>query len=123
MAMAHGWVGQLPMNTVLSAFTVALRDLWAARILAIMLIPPLAALLVWGVLVWSFSGDWARWVADWIATSPWLAWIGNLGLTWVFVWAGGIAAFALLLPIVLITAVLVTDLVAMPIVVPWVGKR
>jgi len=111
------------MTSVLAAFTAALRDLSAPRILAIMLLPPLAALIVWGVLAWAYSGDWARWVADWIATSKWLTWIGNLGLTWAFVWASGIAAVALLLPIMLITAVLVTAAVVMPIVVPWVGKR
>jgi uncharacterized protein involved in cysteine biosynthesis len=111
------------MQTVLQAFAAALRDLTAPRILAIVLIPPLAALVAWGVLVWAFAGDWARWVAEWIATSPWLAWIGSLGLGTVFVWASGIAAFALLLPVVLVTALLATELVAMPVIVPWVGGR
>ena len=111
------------MNTVLSAYTAALRDLWAPRMLAVMLIPPLAALLVWGVLAWALSDDWARWVADWIATSPWLAWVGKLGLSSVFIWGSGIMAFALLLPVMLITAVLVAEIVAMPIIVPWVSER
>jgi uncharacterized protein involved in cysteine biosynthesis len=91
--------------------------------LAVMLIPPLAALAIWGLLAWSLSDDWARWVADWIATSPWLAWVGNLGLASAFIWASGLMAFALLLPIMLITAVLVAEIVAMPIIVPWVGAR
>ena len=111
------------MQTVIDSFTRALRDLSAPRVLAVLLIPPLAALAVWGALAWTFAEDWARWVADFVAQSAWLSWISSMGLTSVFVWASGITALAILLPIVLITAVVVTDLVAMPIVVPWVAAR
>src|SRR5215510_7084972 len=111
------------MQTVIDSFTRALRDLPAPRVLAILLIPPLAGLAAWGVLAWTFAEDWARWVADFIARSSWLTWIGNLGLTGVFVWASGITALAVVLPIVLITAVVATELVVMPIVVPWVAAR
>jgi uncharacterized protein involved in cysteine biosynthesis len=112
-----------PVNAVISAITAAIRDLRHPRMLAIMMIPPLAALVVWGLLVWLLSDDWARWVADWIATSPWLTWVGNLGLSSAFIWASGIMAFALLLPVMLITAVLVAEIVAMPVIVPWVAER
>jgi hypothetical protein len=111
------------MPTVISSLASAFRDLRAPRMLAVMLIPPFAALLVWGVLAWAFSDDWARWVAEWIATSPWLAWVGKLGYSSAFIWASGILAFALLLPIMLITAVLMAEIIAMPIVVPWVSGR
>ena len=111
------------MQTVLDSFARALRDLRAPRVLAVLLIPPLAGLLVWGVLAWTFAEDWARWVADFIARSAWLTWIGSFGLTGIFVWGSGIAALAALLPIVLITSILVAELVAMPVVVPWVAAR
>ena len=111
------------MQTVIDSFTRALRDLSAPRVLAVLLIPPFAALAVWGALAWTFAEDWSRWVADFVAQSAWLSWISSMGLTSVFVWASGITALAVLLPIVLITAVVVTDLVAMPIVVPWVAAR
>jgi CysZ protein len=111
------------METVLDSFARALRDLRAPRVLAVLLIPPLAALLVWGALAWTFADDWARWVADFIARSAWLTWISSSGLTGIFVWGSGIAALAALLPIVLITSILVAELVAMPVVVPWVAAR
>ncbi|HZM43192.1 MAG TPA: EI24 domain-containing protein [Burkholderiales bacterium] len=111
------------MQTVLDSFARALRDLRAPRVLAVLLIPPLAGLLVWGVLAWTFAEDWARWVADFIARSAWLTWISSSGLTGIFVWGSGIAALAALLPIVLITSILVAELVAMPVVVPWVAAR
>lgn len=116
-------VRRYPMNMVLSAFSRALRDIWAPRMLAIMLVPPLAALAMWGVLAWALSDEWARWVSNWIATSPWLAWIGSLGLGTAAIWASGILALAVLLPIMLITAIVVAEIVAMPIIVPWVAER
>jgi hypothetical protein len=111
------------MNAVAAALARAARDLLEPKMLAIALVPPAAALAVWGAAAWALAGDWARLVADWIANTPSLAWLVKLGLSWVFAWASGIAAVALLLPLVLATAVLVAELVAMPIVVPWVAER
>ncbi len=111
------------MSPVITALVSALRDLRAPRVLALALVPPLAALLVWAGLIWAFAGDWARLVAQWIASTPWLTWMGNWGLSWIFIWGSGIAAIMLLLPVMLITAVLVTDIVAMPVIVPLIGAR
>ena len=111
------------MGDVLKAMGGALRDLREPRMLAVALVPPLAAIAVWAMLAWAWSDDWARLVADWIATTPWLAWIGSWGLSSLFIWASGIAAFALLIPVMLITAVIVTELIAMPVIVPMVGAR
>ena len=111
------------MSPVITALVSSLRDLREPRVLALALVPPFAAILVWAGLAWVFAGDWARLVANWIATTPWLAWVRDWGLSWVFVWGSGIAAIALLLPLMLITALLVTDLVAMPVIVPLVGDR
>jgi len=111
------------MQMVLDSFVRALRDLSAPRVLAVMLIPALAALAVWGVLAWAFADDWARWVADFIAGSSWLNWVSSLGLGSIFVWASGILALAALLPVVLITAILAAEIVAMPVVVPWIAAR
>jgi hypothetical protein len=111
------------MSPVFSALGSALRDLREPRVLALALLPPLAAIAVWAAAAWAFADDWARLVADWIATTPWLGWVGNWGLSAVFVWASGIAAFALLLPVMLVAAVLVTDIVAMPVIVPFVAGR
>jgi uncharacterized protein involved in cysteine biosynthesis len=111
------------MGQVLDALRWALRDLRAPRVLAVMLLPPLAAIAVWAALAWTFADDWARLVADWIATSSWLTWVANLGLSSVLVWASGIAAMAVLLPIALVAALLAAEMVAMPVIVPWVAGR
>jgi uncharacterized protein involved in cysteine biosynthesis len=111
------------MEAVFNALAKALRDLREPRVLALALVPPLAAIAVWLALAWSFADDWARWVADRVATTPWLTWVGDWGLASIFVWAGAIAAFALLIPVMLVTAVLVTEVLAMPVIVPLVGER
>lgn len=111
------------MGPVTSAMTAALRDLREPRMLALGLLPPLAAILVWAALAWAFSDGWSRLVADWIAGTPWLAWVSEWGLASIFIWGSGIAAAALLLPVLLITAVLVTDVLAMPLIVPLIGDR
>lgn len=111
------------MGEVLKAMGGALRDLREPRVLALVMVPPLAAIAVWAALAWAWADDWARLVAEWIATTPWLTWIRDWGLSSVFIWASGITAFALLIPLMLITAVIVTDLIAMPVIVPLVGER
>jgi uncharacterized protein involved in cysteine biosynthesis len=111
------------MGGVIKAMGSALRDLREPRVLALTLLPPLAAIAVWLALAWRFADDWARWVAACIATTPWLTWVGEWGLASIFIWAGAIAAFALLIPVMLVTAVLVTEFLAMPVIVPLVEKR
>ena len=111
------------MHPVISALAAALRDLREPRVLALALVPPVIAIAVWLALVWTFADDWARWVAETIATTAWLSWLNDWGLGSIFIWASGIAAFALLVPVMLVTAVLVTELLAMPVIVPLVGER
>lgn len=111
------------MHPVIAALTAAVRDLREPRVLALALVPPLAAIAVWLALAWAFAGDWARWVAEAIATTPWLTWLNDWGLASVLIWASGIAAFALLVPLMLVVAVLVTEILAMPVIVPLVGAR
>jgi hypothetical protein len=119
----HEMPGDAYMGEVLKAMGGALRDLRDPRVLTLGMLPPLAAIAVWMGLAWAFAGDWARLVAGWIAATPWLAWVGDFGLSFVFIWGSGIAAFAALLPVMLIAAVLVTEIVAMPAIVPLVGNR
>jgi CysZ protein len=111
------------MNAAIQALSKAASDFRQPRILALALVPPLVALVVWGGLAWFFAGDWAKGVTEWIADTSWLSWVRNWGLTPLVVWASGIGAIALMLPIALIAAVLATDIFAMPVIVPFVADR
>ena len=111
------------MQSIVDALIRALGDLRSGRVLAVIAVPPIAALLVWLALAWAFSDDWARWVADYVAGSSWLSWLSSHGLGGVLVWGTGIAAMAVLLPIVFVTAVLAAEVVTMPVIVPWIAAR
>jgi hypothetical protein len=111
------------MNAVFGALSAGLRDLREGRVLALALLPPIVAIALCAALAWVFADDWARLVADWIAGASWLAWVREWGLGSIFVWASGIAAVAALLPILLITALVVTGVIAMPVIVPLVAER
>lgn len=111
------------MNAVLDALRSAFRDLREGRVLALALLPPIVAIALCAALVWAYHGDWARLVADWIAGASWLAWVREWGLGSIFIWASGIAAIAALIPVMLITALVATGIIAMPVIVPLVGGR
>jgi len=111
------------MQRVITALLAAFRDLREPRVMVLALLPPLVALAVWVALAWAFADDWARWVAEGISTTPWLTWLKEWGLSSILIWGSGIAAFALLAPVMLIAAVLATDILAMPVIVPLVGDR
>lgn len=111
------------MHPVITALAAAARDLREPRVLGLALVPPLVAIAVWLALAWAFADDWARWVAKAIATTSWLTWLSDWGLASVLIWASGIAAFALLVPLMLVVAVLVTEILAMPVIVPLIGAR
>ena len=111
------------MHPVIAALFAAARDLREPRVMMLALVPPLVAITVWIALAWTFADDWARWVADWIASTSWLTWLRDWGLSSVLIWASGIAAIAALAPVMIIVAVLATELLAMPMIVPLVGGR
>jgi uncharacterized protein involved in cysteine biosynthesis len=111
------------MSPAIAALFAALRDFWQPRILALAVLPPLAAIAAWAGLAWFFASDWAQAVDAWIAHTSWLSWVRDWGLSWIVVWVGEIGAIALMLPIVLIAAVLVTDVLAMPVIVPFIGGQ
>ena len=111
------------VNAVIHALSNAVADFRQPRILALALVPPLVALAVWAGIAWFFAEDWARAVPAWIADTSWLSWVRDWGLSPLLVWGSGIGAIALMLPIALIAAVVVTDIVAMPVIVPFVADR
>jgi CysZ protein len=111
------------MSEVVIALQRAFGDLRLPRVLALALLPPLAAIALCVALAWTYADDWARWVTDWIAGTSWLAWLRDWGLDPVLVWGSGLVALAALIPVMLITAVVVTGILVMPVIVPLVGAR
>ena len=102
--------------SLLEALSRALRDLPRPRILAVLFLPMLAAIVLWSTLLWVFWDPWRAWLRlliDGTTVGAWLATHASwfLGGTTVLLVVG------LVLPAMFITAVVLTELIAMPQVV------
>ena len=111
------------MTDVMIALQRAFHGLREPRVLALALLPPVVAIALCAVLAWAYAGDWTRMAADWIAGASWLAWARDWGLDTAFAWGSGIVVIAVLIPVMLVTAVAVTGLIVMPVIVPLIGER
>ena len=112
------------MLSVLRAFALASSDAVRPRMLAIVLLPGLAALLLWSVLGWIYWDVWTGWVSDLIAATSLARWMDAWsGWHWIVVSASVILMVAFVIPAVFITAVVITELLAMPVIVAFVARQ
>jgi hypothetical protein len=111
------------MERVITAFFAALRDLREGRILALVLVPPVGASVVWSVLAWIYWSSWIAWVDAKLAATAIGQWIQSYDPGWIVASAATLVLIALVVPLMLITVVLITELVAMPVVVGLVAER
>ncbi len=111
------------MTGILDALARALRDLFSLRVLWVVVWPMLVAALLWlalGVTFWhTFSG----WIAQGLDAIGIQAWLAELEPVWI---AHGIQALLhlmLFVPLVLLTALIITALFAMPALIRLVAER
>jgi uncharacterized protein involved in cysteine biosynthesis len=108
--------------TLFSALFRALRDLAQPRVLAVMFVPMLVTILLWSVLAWFFWDDWSAWFKTWFDATGVAAWLHSHGATWASSSLTFLVVLATVLPAMFITVVLITELVAMPIIVSVVSR-
>jgi uncharacterized protein involved in cysteine biosynthesis len=111
------------MSAVLGALARALRDLFDVRVLWVVVWPMLAALLLWlalGITFWStFSG----WIAQGLDAIGIQAWLADLEPAWI---ANGLQALLhliLFVPLVMLTALVITALFGMSALIRVVAER
>ena len=109
--------------SVLDALARALRDLFSLRVLWVVIWPMLAALLLWlalGVTFWStFSG----WMAQGLDAIGIQAWLTDLEPVWIAHAIQALLHFLLFVPLVYLTALVITALFGMPALVRIVAGR
>lgn len=110
------------MTQALSALGWALRDLFLPRILAVVLLPMVGALAVWVTLSWLYWDDWTNWMNQLTGTAVG-RWLEYLGADWLLPTVLTLGVIVLLVPLTLITAMIITEIVAMPAIVAVVGER
>jgi uncharacterized protein involved in cysteine biosynthesis len=108
---------------VLTAFGSALRDLREPRILAIALLPMLGALAVWVALSWVFWDQWTAAINGLAAETTAAHWLENVGMGWIIRGLAALGVMVLVAPATLISAVLITEVVAMPAIIAFVALR
>lgn len=111
------------MSAVLDALARALRDLFSLRVLWVVVWPMLAAALFWlalGVALWgTFSG----WIAQGLDAIGIQAWLAELEPEWIAHAVQVLLYLLLFVPTVLLTALVITALFAMPALVRMVAER
>ncbi len=111
------------MNAVLDSLARALRDLFSLRVLWVVIWPMLVAMLLWlalGITFWSTFSGWLEYGLDKIGIQVWLA---DLKPEWI---ANGIQVLIhlmLFVPMVMLTALVLTALFAMPALIRVVAER
>ncbi|MDQ1314275.1 MAG: hypothetical protein QG662_384 [Pseudomonadota bacterium] len=111
------------MTAIFDALARALRDLFSLRVLWMVVWPMLVALLLWlalGVTLWGTFSGWIELGLDAIGIQTWLA---EVEPRWI---AHGIQAllhFILFVPLVMLTALVITALFGMPALVRLVAER
>lgn len=106
----------------LAAISLALRDLMRPRILAVVFLPMLGSIVLWTVLAWFYWDSWVSALRAFIAGTSAGAWLGSYA-GWLLTGSTAFLMLALLLPAMFITAVVITELVAMPVIVSVVSQR
>jgi uncharacterized protein involved in cysteine biosynthesis len=107
----------------MSALVRAARDLWEPRIIAVLFLPVLGALAIWGMLAWSFWDTWTAWLNGLATGTAAGRWLEAVGAGWLTRSLSGLGLLVLLAPAILVTVMVIAELVAMPVIVAWVGER
>jgi len=111
------------VTSILTAVGRALRDLREPRIVAILFLPALGALAVWGTLSWIFWDSWTAWLNGLATGTAAGRWLEGVGAGWLIRSLSVLGFLGLLAPAVLITVMVIAELVAMPVIVAWVGEH
>lgn len=110
------------MERILAALVKALGSLLHPKMLLLMLWPMLAALAVWVTLAVLYWGQAAGWIDVQLQRSALYAWTITIWpFTLIAAWIGWLLLLLLFVPLVLITAVLIIGVVAMPAMAAHVG--
>jgi CysZ protein len=111
------------MKPVFNALSHAFRDLFQFKVLWIVIWPMLAAVLLWFVLGLTFWGTFSGWIANGLDAIGIQTWLAGVEPRWVANVIQAIVHLILFVPLVFITALLITALFAMPALISLVAER
>jgi len=111
------------MENLFQALGNAFLSLFHPKILGLTLLPVLLAFVFWGSLSWWFWQDWVIAVGHLLAQTQLDEYLLRHEIHWLAASVTTVLLILLLFPVVLVTALLVTSVLAMPVMVKYVGAR
>jgi uncharacterized protein involved in cysteine biosynthesis len=111
------------VTSVFEALSRAFRDLFQFQVLWIVIWPILAASLLWFLLGVAFWSTFSGWIASGLTAIGIQTWLEGVEPRWVAYGIQAIAHLILFVPLVFITALVITALFAMPALISLVADR
>ena len=111
------------MTPILDALARAFRDLFQLKVLWIVIWPMLAAGLLWLVLGVAFWGTFSGWITSGLTAIGIQEWLDGVEPRWVANAIQAAAHLILFVPLVFMTALVITALFAMPALIRLVSDR
>lgn len=107
----------------LRALRGALRNTFHPAILGVMLLPAIAALILWAGLSWWFWDSWSSGIESTLINLTSEGWLARLNTERYAGIAAGLLLLLLIAPAVMATAMLLSAIFAMPVLVAHVARR
>ena len=114
---------QALMRDAVTALTRAAGNLFDRRIIAIVLLPVLISLVLWTLLAWIFWGAWTGFIASAMTSTAVAGWLQGWNASWVIDYTAALAVLTAILPTMFVTALVITEIIAMPVIVKFVAER
>ena len=111
------------MNPVLDALSRALRDVFRFQVLWIVVWPMLLAGLLWLALGIAFWGVFSGWITQGLDMIGIQTWLEGIEPAWIASGVLVVVHLLLFVPLVLVTALMITALFAMPALIRLVAER
>lgn len=111
------------MTPILDALSRAFRDLFQLKVLWIVIWPVLAAGLLWLALGVAFWGVFSEWIASGLTATGIRSWLEGVEPRWVAAGIQAVLHLTLFVPLVFISALVITALFAMPALIRLVADR
>ena len=107
----------------LQALRDAVRNMLHPAILGVMLLPAFVAVLLWTGVSWWFWDSWSSGVESALLSVTSDGWMARLNGSWFSGFAAGLILLLLIAPAMMATAMLISAVFAMPMLVAHVARR
>jgi uncharacterized protein involved in cysteine biosynthesis len=111
------------MDNIVSALAAAFRSLFSPKMLVLVMWPMLLAMALWVGVAWYFWSSWVASLTGLVQATPLEQWVAQGFLAVVSHYLVSIVLIALLLPVIYITALVITAVFAMPLMADHVARR